>query len=180
MREKAGCGPVRANLEELGRSAPRKLGEAMKSRKRLSIGRIWLAGTLVLSMGASAQQRAVQTAPQRTQAYDVSRETVLQGTALAYTASSSVAPLGAHVTVQTGSGVVDVHLGSAQLLDANHFSLAAGDSVRIVGESLPYGQGSQFFARLIQKGSQSLALRSVRGFPLRPTGTSANTQAGVL
>src|SRR5262249_49440047 len=118
--------------------------------------------------------------PQGSQAYDVGRETVLEGTVVTYTASSQVAPLGAHVTVQTSSGRVDVHLGNAQLLDASHFSLASGDFVRIVGETLPYGQASQFFARLIQKGTQSLALRSIRGLPLRPVANSAKSQAGVL
>jgi hypothetical protein len=152
----------------------------MKLRNRLSIGSAWLAGVLFLSTAAMAQQKEAQSVPQTTQAYDVRRETVLQGTVFSYTPASSVAPLGAHVTVQTSSGVVDVHLGSAQLLDANHFTLAAGDSVRIVGESLSYGQASQFFARLIQKGGQSLALRSLRGFPLRAVANSANGQAGVL
>ena len=65
---------------------------------------------------------------------------------------------------------------SAKLLQANHFTLAAGDSVRIVGESLPFGGGSQFFARIIQKGNQSVALRSARGFPLRPSGKQAGAQ----
>src|SRR6202022_255945 len=117
-----------------------------KLGNRWSIGSAWLGGVLFLSTAAMAQQKEAQSVPQTAQGYDVRRETVLQGTVLKYTPASSVAPLGAHVTVQTSSGVVDVHLGSAQLLDANHFTLAAGDSVRIVGESLPYGQASQFFA----------------------------------
>jgi len=152
----------------------------MKLGNRLSIGGAWLAGVLFLSTDAGAQQKEAQSVPQTTQAYDVSSETIVQGSVLTYAASSSVAPLGAHVTVQTSSGVVDVHLGSAQLLEANHFSLVPGDSIRIVGESLPYGQASQFFARLIQKGSQSLALRSVRGFPLRPVANRVNGQTGAL
>jgi len=73
-----------------------------------------------------------------------------------------------------------VHLGDAKLLQANHFVLAAGDSIRVLGESLPYGEGTQFFARIVQKGSQTVALRSARGFPLRPVGKSGNAKAGVL
>ena len=160
----------------------------MKQRNRTGLGRVWLVAVvmshLVLLSGvanpSAAQQKEAQTAPPRNEAYDVSRESVLQGTVVNYTPDSSVAPLGAHVSVQTASGVVDVHLGNAQLLEANHFTLASGDSVRIVGESLGYGQGTQFFARLIEKGGQSLALRSVRGMPLRPTSKGSSTKAGVL
>jgi hypothetical protein len=160
----------------------------MKPRNRTGGRRVWAAAVVVSALictsgwasPAAAQQKQAQTTAPQNEAYEVSRETVLQGTVVNYTADSSTAPLGAHVTVQTTSGVVDVHLGNAQLLDANHFSLAAGDSVRIVGENLAYGQGTQFFARLIEKGGQSVALRSVRGFPLRPKATSGSTKAGVL
>jgi hypothetical protein len=134
---------------------------------RVGIG--WLAGVLLLSAITNAQQKADRV-PQRNFSYDISRETVLQGTVVQYTPVSSVAPLGPHVTVQTGSGVVDVHLGSARLLEANQFSLNSGDSIRIVGENVAYGTGTQFLARVIQKGSQVLAVRSARGLPLAPIG----------
>jgi hypothetical protein len=153
----------------------------MKRLNRIGIGGAWLAGALFLSITASAQQQKAQTVPQRNQSYDVSRESVLQGTVLTYTAASSTAPLGAHVTVQTASGAVDVHLGNAQLLAANHFSLSSGDGVRIVGESVAYGTSSQFLARLVQKGNQTLAVRSVRGFPLSPSGKfGPRTEEGAL
>jgi hypothetical protein len=92
-----------------------------------------------------------------------------------------VAPLGPHVTVATGSGVVDVHLGNARLLQANHLSLSAGDSIQIVGENVAYGAGTQFVARVIQKGNQIVALRSTRGFPLAPMGKlGPRTEGGAL
>jgi hypothetical protein len=135
----------------------------------------WVAAAMFVSVALSAQQRPQSIPPQR-QSYNPSREISLQGVVLSFTENSSTPPLGAHVSVQTSSGTLDVHLGSAKLLQANHFTLAAGDSVRIVGESVPFGGGSQFFARIIQKGNQSVALRSTRGFPLRPSGK----QAGAL
>jgi hypothetical protein len=150
----------------------------MKRLTRIGIGGAWLASAFLLSITAGAQQQKAQSISQRNQAYDVSRESVLQGTVLVYTAASSTAPLGAHVTVQSASGEVDVHLGNAQLLAANHFSLSNGDSVRIVGESLAYGSGTQFVARLVQKGNQVLAVRSTRGFPLSPTGKLGQRSEG--
>jgi hypothetical protein len=138
-----------------------------------------LAVVLSLPVAAGAQQTAA-SAPGISQAYEMSRETALTGTIVQFVKNSSVAPLGAHVVVQTGSGPVDVQLGDPRLLQANSLSLTAGDNVRIIGEALPYGQGTatQFFARVIQKGSQVLNVRSVRGFPLKPMASKSN--GGVL
>jgi hypothetical protein len=99
-------------------------------------------------------------------AYDTTLETTLVGTVLTYTPFAQQTPHGAHLTLQTGGGVVDVHLGDARLLAANHFVIQSGDSLRIIGESVAYGEGSQFVARIVQKGAQALAVRSVRGIPL--------------
>jgi hypothetical protein len=101
-----------------------------------------------------------------------------------FTASADASPLGAHVTVRTGSGMVDVNLGDGRLLSANHFTLHCGDPVRIVGESVAFGNGMRFVARIVQKGTRVLAVRSTRGLPLsymapRP-GEQAKLQGGVL
>jgi DNA/RNA endonuclease YhcR with UshA esterase domain len=146
------------------------------------VGIMGLAGVLLATMTvmAGAQQRA-QNVTQRNQGYDVSRETVVEGKVVQYAPSSSVAPLGPHVALQTGAGVIDVHLGNAKLLEATHFSLASGDSLRIVGENVPYGSGTQFLARVIQKGNQTLTVRTVRGFPLAPSGKlGQRTDGGAL
>jgi len=143
------------------------------------VGTALLAGVLLLSTIAGAQQKA-QSVPQKNLSYDASRETVLEGNVVQYTPASSVAPLGPHVTVQTSSGVVDVHLGRVRRLEANHFSLASGDRVRIVGEMVP-GAGTQFLARVIQNGNQVLAVRSTRGLPLAPNAKfGPRTEGGAL
>ena len=111
----------------------------------------------------------------------MSRETVLEGKVLQYTPASSVVPLGAHVTVQTTSGAVDVHVGNANRLAANNLSLASGDTVRIVGENVTYGKSTQFLARIVQKGNQILEVRSTRGFPLGTTAKlGPRTEGGAL
>jgi len=138
-----------------------------------------VCGALLFCASAGAQQKTQSAALQRS-AYDVSREVSLQGTVVSFAENSATAPLGSHVVIQTASGQVDVHLGDARLLKANHFALAAGDSVRVVGENVPYATGSQFFARILQKGNQTLALRSARGFPLRPASKAGKSEAGAL
>ena len=115
-----------------------------------------------------AQQLAKRPkqAAMRSLAYDATQETVMEGTVLSYSAEAATPPIGAHIQLQTASGTLDVHLGAASYLEANHFSLAKGDSVRVVGVNSTTRQGSAFLVRVIQKGGQSLALRTAKGAPL--------------
>src|SRR5437899_9513957 len=101
----------------------------MKSKTRLLLLLFMLAGSLTLCLSASAQQ-AMPSDAQLLRTYNASREISLVGTVVKYETASSVPPMGAHVTIQTASGQVDVHLGDAKVLEANHFTLNAGDSVR--------------------------------------------------
>lgn len=133
----------------------------------MTIGPVLVIASMTLPITASAQERSPLVS-QRLTAYDMSRETVLQGTVLDYTADSPVPPLGAHVTVQTSTGIVDVHLGPDAYLHSNHFSLSAGDAIKFVGASITTNQGMVFLARIVQKGDQSITVRSSSGF-LRAT-----------
>ena len=107
-------------------------------------------------------------------AYDVARESVISGKIVQYNATSSTPPLGAHISLQTSSGTIEVHAGNAKLIQASNISLQAGDSVSITGETVQFGNSAVFVARVIQKGSQSMAVRSKNGVPLLPTALSAN------
>ena len=129
-----------------------------------------LAGSLTLCLSASAQQ-AMPSDAQLLRTYNASREISLLGNVVKYETSSAVAPMGAHVTLQTASGQVDVHLGNAKVLEANHFTLNAGDNVRIVGEPMALGEVTYFAARIVQKGTQAVAVRNAKGFPLTPAST---------
>ena len=140
------------------------------------------AATIFCCGGARAQQQATEPA-MRTGEYDVERERNVVGTVVTYTANSKAAPFGARATVQTGSGVIEVHLGDSRLLAANHFSIETGDTLRVVGENMATGSASLFVARIVQKGTQALAIRTARGFPIpyvAPRNSkAAATQRGV-
>jgi hypothetical protein len=82
--------------------------------------------------------------------------------------------------LQTSSGQVDVHLGNAKVLQANHFELNAGDSVRIIGEDLALGNGTIFAARIVQKGTQAVAVRNTKGFLTSPAATMSPAQIQAL
>jgi hypothetical protein len=100
--------------------------------------------------------------------YNVANESSLQGTILSYTENSKTPPLGTHVLLQTASGNVDVHLGDARLLHQANLSLTPGMSVRFVGQSRAAGKNTVFLARLVQVGSDVVAVRSTHGLPLSP------------
>ena len=143
------------------------------------------AGALLFAGLAPAQQLAQRPGPAapRSLAYDATRETALTGTVVGYNAASTVAPLGAHVLLQTSSGQVDVHLGPRGFLEARHFSLAKGDAVRVIGAPVSASGINVFLARVIQKGTQALVLRSSNGLPLGrpgspPTGDAQAQQQG--
>ncbi|MGB2667111.1 MAG: hypothetical protein WAK48_24130 [Candidatus Acidiferrum sp.] len=139
---------------------------------------------MVFCCAAAGQDKTPAGANAALASYDLAREGTLVGTVEVFAASADAPPLGARVRVRTGNGIVDVHLGDARLLSANHFTLQSGDSVRIVGESVAYGNGTQFVARIVQKGTHVLAVRSVRGMPLSymapRQGEQAKSQGGAL
>jgi hypothetical protein len=140
----------------------------MQKTIRVRIAAFFSTLLLLLGNAAWAQQLAdrPRQAAMRTLAYDATQETVVEGTVLSYTAESATPPIGAHFVLQTAASAIDVHLGAASFLQANHFSLAKGDSVRAVGVSSATPQGTVFLVRVIQKGGQSLVVRTANGAPL--------------
>ena len=129
--------------------------------------KLWMVAAAAMALSAGAQgQQAAATPATRPVEYDVKREGEVAGRVVAYDPNSKTAPFGARATVQTGSGVLEVHLGNARLLAANHFSIETGDTLRVVGETLAIGNTNLFVARIVQKGTQALALRTTRGFPI--------------
>ena len=145
---------------------------------------VTLVGIALLCSLAAAQQKSSTGSHASLAAYDVRREVALIGTVQAYTSASQTPPRGPHATLLTAAGSVDVQLGNAQLLAANHFTIQTGDTLRIIGENLASGDGTQFVARVVQKGTQALVVRSVRGIPLSymapRDAVAAKPQGGVL
>src|SRR5690348_5127987 len=137
-------------------------GVAMKPRNGLNLGGGLLAAALFCASFSPAQQRQT-TSGKSPATYNMNRETTLTGKVLSYTPNSAVPPLGAHAEVQSLYGPVDVHLGSAKLLEQKSFVLKAGDSVRITGEVIAIGQSSTFAARVVENGDQSITVRNTQG-----------------
>ena len=129
---------------------------------------------LALSDVAEGQQIQQLAEHRAGAAYDMARESVISGKIVQYSSASTTPPLGAHISLQTGSGTIEVHAGNAKLIQASNLSLQVGDSVSITGETVTFGNSSVFVARSIGKGSQSVTVRSKNGVPLLPTAVGAN------
>ena len=143
------------------------------------ISALILLGSLSLSLPVSAQQ-AGQSNARLLQSYDQKREVNLLGSVIKYDAAPSLPPIGAHVLLQTSSGQVDVHLGNARVLKANHLELNPGDNVRIIGEELAFGDASIFAARIVQKGVQAVAVRNTHGALTSPAAAMSQAQKEAL
>jgi hypothetical protein len=151
----------------------------MKSTIRLQLLILMLASSLMLCLSGNAQQ-AMPSDSQLLRTYNANREIWLVGTVVKYETASAIPPMGAHVTIQTASGQVDVHLGNARVLQASHLELNADDNVRIVGEPMALGEGTYFAARIVQKGAQAVAVRNAKGFPLTIASTLTPEQKETL
>jgi hypothetical protein len=135
---------------------------------------LFATAALFCSTVALAQQQLKTTLKE--DVYSAARESNLQGTVVKYSANSTTPPAGAQVELQTASGLINVHLGNARLLTASHLSLETGDTVTVVGENLLVPSGTVFAARVIQKGSLAVTLRSKSGVPLVMSPRNANVQ----
>ena len=124
------------------------------------------------SRGIAAKKAASHSA------YSLSREVSVQGTVVSFAENSTTPPAGAHVVIQTSAGsTVDVVLGDARLLKQNNLTITKGSSIRVVGETIPFGQSTVFVARLVQQGTQIVALRSNNGMPYVFTGNRGKAGA---
>ena len=142
----------------------------MRSTVRPLLLTLIVAGSLAFSLAASAQ-KATPSDEQLLRTYNANREISLVGTVVKYETKSAIPPIGAHLTIQTASGSVDVHVGNAKVLQAGQLTLHPGDNVRIVGEPMALGEGTYFAARIVQKGTLAVAVRSATGLPLTPAAT---------
>ena len=103
--------------------------------------------------------------------YNIANDVSFQGIVLSYTGNSTTPPIGTHVVLQTGSGNVEGHLGDARLLQQAKLNLTPGTKVRLVGQFETVGSSNIFLVRLVQVGTQVVAVRSNQGLPLSPSGS---------
>ena len=117
-----------------------------------------LAGT------ASAQTATTAKAARPAPLYDASKETTLAGTVSNVVTKPGAGMIaGGHLTVATGQGAVDAHVGRA-LQGPNAIAVKAGDSVKLVGVMATVNHNQIFLVRTVEAGGHTYTIRNERGF----------------
>lgn len=69
------------------------------------------------------------------------------------------------IVVEADGKKTTVHLGPAFYLDAQKLKLKEGDSVKVEGTRVTFGQTAILVAKAVTRGDETLALRDEAGFP---------------
>lgn len=72
---------------------------------------------------------------------------------------------GTHVTLNTGTETLDVHLGPSAFLKEKQFDVSSGDKLEVVGSRVTVDGAAAFIAREVRRGGASLTLRDANGRP---------------
>lgn len=129
------------------------------------------SGVAVTSYAQGLPQKSTAIHNAGPGAYDVARETTVSGKVLEFSGASAGSAL---LVLQTATGSLNVHVGNPRLLKANHFTVQAGDEIKVTGENITLGDTTMFAARILQKGTQSLTVRSRNGMPIFPSTRTAD------
>jgi DNA/RNA endonuclease YhcR with UshA esterase domain len=73
---------------------------------------------------------------------------------------------GTHLTLDTGAGPLDVHVGPTWFLAKQSFTFAKGDQIEVTGSKVKYEGADALIAREIKRGEQVLTLRDAQGIPV--------------
>lgn len=73
---------------------------------------------------------------------------------------------GIHLSVQTATQTIDVHLGPSWYVEGQGMKLEQNDFVQITGSQVTYGGSKIIVASKVMKDNKTLELRDQNGFPL--------------
>jgi hypothetical protein len=73
---------------------------------------------------------------------------------------------GLHLTLNTSSGPVEVHVGPTWYVSSRNITFAKGDTVTLIGSKITMSGREALVAREITKGQQVLTLRAANGTPV--------------
>ncbi len=124
-----------------------------------------VALAVLVSMPALAQHG--MAGPKGSPQYDPKTELTVKGTVeeVKEYPSQSSWRTGQHVTLKTGSGSLDVHLGPTDYWKKNGFELAKGDAIEVTGSKSKLNDVEVLLAREVKKGAKSVTLRDAQGVP---------------
>jgi hypothetical protein len=145
---------------------------------RNKLGGFCLLTALVVSSFAAPVMAGTTQPVKRvsTPAYDVTKETTLNGTVSSVKTSVPGKMIGAHLFLTTGT---DAHLGPYALAGPHGVKLNAGEKVKLVGVMSTFHGSQVFLVRTIESGDRTYTIRNEHGFPLLMGATQA-TKSGSI
>jgi hypothetical protein len=131
-----------------------------------------LLSIVLAALSFQAQSAPGSPHPAEHFSYDASQEITLSGTVSAVLAKPSAGMIpGSHLLLTTGSGTVDVSLGTFGLQGEGALSVAAaGQQVLVTGVMNTLRNRQVFIARSVKVGGQMYLMRNKHGIPLSPAG----------
>ena len=131
-----------------------------------------ISGVLVLSATAMLTAQS----PSR---YDVTAERAISGVIKSVGSFPAAdGSVGVHIDLKTADGLLDIRVGPAAYVGQNNFWFFADDPIVVIGAKEPQSDGA-ILAKVIQKGSQVLVLRSDSGVPKWSPATEGIDGCGV-
>jgi DNA/RNA endonuclease YhcR with UshA esterase domain len=120
--------------------------------------------TLVLALTLIV---GAQTSPVRgARNYDPQTETTIKGTIEAVNqVHGRQGCCGEHLSLNTGTALVQVHVGPAAYVKQQQFSFVKGDEIEVTGSKIELNGKDVIIAREIRKQGKTLVLRSPQGIP---------------
>ena len=142
----------------------------METLRRTLLTLVLGALVVLAAPGQTQKNNATSDVPR----YDPAQEVKLKGEVLEvkhYNCPISGA-MGAHLTLATSAGPLEVHLAPSSFLTEYQISFAKGDKVEIVGAKVTFHDAPALLARRVTRNQSDFTFRDAKGNPLwasRPT-----------
>lgn len=136
-----------------------------------------LLATIFFVGPAVAQINSPVAKPAGPLSYDISKETTLSGTVASVLAKPSPGMImGAHLMIQTSSGVVDASLDRFALIGKDALQISGGEAVEVTGVMKNINGKQVFLARTVKAGNEVYTIRNQHGIALSPAARARLSQ----
>ncbi len=125
---------------------------------------IAVIAVILLVFGVVSFQRPLTT--QGASLYNPANEVVVKGTVDGmedFTCPVGEHEIGSHLLLNTGEGIVVVHLAPARVMRSQAFAFATGDRLEVVGAKFRFRGQNGVIAREITRGGETFMLRDHDG-----------------
>ncbi len=120
---------------------------------------------LVLAAWIAASAIALARPADAPQVYDPAAEVTAKGVVVQVIGAEGRSGVGLHLVLDTGAGMVNVHVAPAAFVGQQNFWFGCEDQVEIVGAYVMHAGDRGLWARTVTKDGQTLVVRKGDGTP---------------